>query len=225
MTFPPLEEWLPRSSAVNLLAGVFLLSALSAVVQRRVAGAIQGYAWNSRALAGVAALVAAETHERHIWIAAALVLATKGLLIPRLLLRTAARGRARAEAEPFVGATTAMLLCGLLTLIAFTQTRALFGASRTILSSCLPVSVAVALVGLFQMVSHRAALAQVAGLVLMENAIFLAAIALTSGMPLVVEMGVLLDVMVGVALLGFFVGRIEESFESDDTSLLTSLKG
>ena len=220
----PIGEWLPQSSAVNLLAGLFLLSALSAVVQRRVSGAILGYAWNSRAPAAIAAVVASATHERHIWIAAALVLATKGLLIPRLLERTAARGRARGEAEPFVSATTAMLLCGALVVIGFTQTRTLFGASRTILASCLPVSVAVALVGLFQMVSHRAALAQVVGLVLMENAIFLAAISLTYGMQLVVEMGVLLDVMAGVVLLGFFVARIEESFETADTSLLTSLK-
>jgi hydrogenase-4 component E len=224
MSFP-LGEWLPVSSAVNLLAGLFLLSALSAVIQRRVAGAILGYAWNSRALAAIAAVVASSTGERHIWIAAALVLATKGILIPRLLRRTAVRGRAREEAESFVGATTAMLLCGVLVVIGFTQTRALFGASRTILASCLPISVATALVGLFQMVSHRAALAQVVGLVLIENAIFLAAISLTYGMPLVVEMGVLLDVMVGVALLGFFVARIEESFDSADTSLLTSLKG
>jgi len=224
MSFP-LGEWLPVSSAVNLLAGLFLLSALSAVIQRRVAGAILGYAWNSRALAAIAAVVASSTGERQIWIAAALVLATKGILIPRLLRRTAVRGRAREEAESFVGATTAMLLCGVLVVIGFTQTRALFGASRTILASCLPISVATALVGLFQMVSHRAALAQVVGLVLIENAIFLAAISLTYGMPLVVEMGVLLDVMVGVALLGFFVARIEESFDSADTSLLTSLKG
>ena len=221
----PLGEWLPRSSAVNLLAGLFLLSALAAVIQRRVAGAILGYAWNSRALAAIAAVVARVTHERHIWIAAVLVLAIKGFLIPRLLRRTARGGRAREEAEPFVGATAAMLLCGVLVVIGFTQTRELFGASHTILASCLPVSLAVALVGLFQMVGHRAALAQVVGLVLIENAIFLAAISLTSGMPLVVEMGVLLDVLVGVALLGFFVARIEESFESADTSLLTSLKG
>jgi len=224
MSFP-LGEWLPQSSAVNLLAGLFLLSALAAVIQRRVAGAILGYAWNSRALAAIAAVVAIATRTRHIWFAVALILATKGLLIPRLLRRAAAGGRARAEAEPFVGATSAMLLCGGLVVIGFTQTRELFGASRTILASCLPISVAVALVGLFQMVSHRAALAQVVGLVLIENAIFLAAISLTYGMPLVVEMGVLLDVLAGVALLGFFVGRIEESFESADTSLLTSLKG
>jgi hydrogenase-4 component E len=221
----PIGDWLPRSSAVNLLAGVFLLSALFAALQRRTAGAIQGYAWNSRSLGGIALVVAAATHARHIWVAAALILALKGFLIPKLLQRTLARLRARDEAAPFVSASTAMLLCGALVVIAFNETRQLFGTGNTIIAACLPISVAVALVGLLQMVSHREALAQVVGLVLMENAIFLAAVSLTYGMPLVVEMGVLLDVLVGVALLGLFVGRIEESFATGDTSQLRSLTG
>jgi hydrogenase-4 component E len=82
-----------------------------------------------------------------------------------------------------------------------------------------------ALVGLFLMVTRRQPLLQVVGLLIVENAIFLAAVSLTYGMPLVVEMGVLLDVLVGVALLGLFVGRIEETFESADTARMTSLKG
>jgi hydrogenase-4 component E len=87
------------------------------------------------------------------------------------------------------------------------------------------VSVAVTLVAMFIMVSRRRALMQVIGLVLLENAIFLAAVALTYGMPLVVEMGVLLDLLVGVALLGLFVGRIEETLGDSDTTRLDSLKG
>ena len=75
------------------------------------------------------------------------------------------------------------------------------------------------------MVSRRQALLQVVGLVLVENAIFLAAVSLTYGMPLVVEMGVLLDLLVGVALLGLFVGRIEETQGDSDTTRLSSLKG
>ena len=81
------------------------------------------------------------------------------------------------------------------------------------------------LIGLFVMVSRRQALMQIVGLVLVENAIFLAAVSLTYGMPLVVEIGVLLDVLVGVALLGLWIGRIEQTFESGDTSRMSSLKG
>jgi hydrogenase-4 component E len=220
----PLAEWLPRSSAVNLLAGAFLLSALFAAGQRRMSGAITAYAWNSASLALVAAVVAAQTGARHIWIAAILVFATKALVIPAVLRRASARGRAPGPPEPPLGSPAALLVAGALVVVGFGVTRPLFGASPTILASCLPVSVAAMLVGLFVMVSHTQALMQVLGLVLVENAIFLAAVSLTYGMPLVVEMGVLLDVLAGVALLGMWVGRIEEAFETSDTARMTSLQ-
>ena len=222
---PLLPEWLPRSNTVNLLAGAFLLSALYAAAQRRVLAAITAYRFNSVALGAIALVVAFVTGARHIAIAALLVFAIKAIAIPTLLARQVRRGRSRAEAEPIVGVPAGMLVCGALVVIAFSQTRALFGSGVSILASCLPVSVASTLVGLFVMVSRREALMQVVGLVLVENAIFLAAVSLTYGMPLVVEMGVLLDLLVGVALFGLFVARIEETHGDSDTSRLTSLKG
>jgi hydrogenase-4 component E len=221
----PLADWLPRSNAINLLAGAFLLTALYTVGQRRAVSCVHGYAWNSIVLGLIAALVAAITGARHIWIAAILVLALKGVVIPGLLQRTLARRRRGADPEPLISIPASMLVCGALVVLGFHQTRELFGSTGTILNSCLPVSVAAALVALFMMVTRRQPVLQVVGLVLAENAIFLAAISLTYGMPLVVEMGVLLDVLVGVALLGMYIGRIEESFESADTTTMTSLKG
>jgi len=220
-----LPEWLPRSNTVNLLAGAFLLSALYAAAQRRVLAAIQAYRLNSAALGLIALVVAFATGARHIALAALLVIATKAIAIPMLLARQARRGRAALDAEPMLGVPGGMLVCGALVVIAFSQTRALFGSGVTILASCLPVSVASTLVGLFVMVSRRRALMQVVGLVLVENAIFLAAVSLTYGMPLVVEMGVLLDLLVGVAMFGLFVERIEETLGDSDTTRLTSLKG
>jgi hydrogenase-4 component E len=225
MTDLPLADWLPRSNAVNLLAGAFLLTALSVVTQRRVAGAVRAYRWNSWCLAGIALVVAQATGALHILVAATLILAGKGIAIPMLLERARARARAPEGPDAYLGIPASSLLCGALVVVAFSQTRALFGAGATILASCLPVSVATTLVALFVMVSRRQALMQVVGLVLLENAIFLAAVSLTFGMPLVVEIGVLLDVLVGVALLGLWIGRIEQAFESGDTSRLTSLKG
>lgn len=221
----PFPDWLPRSNTVNLLAGAFLLSALYAAAQRRLLAAIAAYQWNSVALGLIAAVVAVVTGARHIALAALLVFAIKAFAIPVLLRRQALRGGGDTVAEPFMGVPAGMLTCGALVVIGFSQTRALFGAGSSILASCLPVSVAATLVGLFLMVSRRRALMQVVGLVIVENAIFLAAVSLTYGMPLVVEMGVLLDLLVGVAMLGLFVGRIEETLGDSDTTRLTSLKG
>jgi hydrogenase-4 component E len=220
----PFPDWLPRSNTVNLLAGAFLLSALYAAAQRRVVAAVGAYRLNSIALGLIALVVAFATGARHIALAALLVLATKAIVIPALLARRARRSGA-ATTEPFMGVPAGMLVCGALVVVAFSQTRALFGTGQSILASCLPVSVASTLVGLFVMVSRRSALMQVVGLVLVENAIFLAAVSLTYGMPLVVEMGVLLDLLVGVALFGLFVERIEATHGDTDTSHLTTLKG
>lgn len=221
----PLVDWLPRSNAINLLAGAFLLSALYAVSQRRAVGVLRAYAWNSWALAGIALVVAQATGALHILFAAVLVAASKGVLIPFLLKRALARSPKSATVDSYLGIPASALVGGALVVVGFSQTRALFGAGTTILASCLPVSVAATLIGLFVMVSRRQALMQIVGLVLVENAIFLAAVSLTYGMPLVVEIGVLLDLIVGVALLGVFVGRIEDTFDHADTTRLTSLKG
>jgi hydrogenase-4 component E len=221
----PAPEWLPRSNAVNLLAGGFLLSALYAAAQRRVEAAIVAYRMNSVALGLIALVVAFATGARHIALAALLVLATKAFAIPAMLARAARRGRGPLTSEGVFGVPAGMLVCGALVVIAFSQTRELFGAGVSILASCLPVSVACTLIGLFVMVSRRLALMQVIGLVLVENAIFLAAVSLTYGMPLVVEMGVLLDLLVAVAMFGLFVERIGDSQGDTDTTRLTSLKG
>lgn len=220
-----LPDWLPRSNTVNLLAGAFLLSALYATAQRRTLAAITAYRFNSITLGLIALIVAFATGARHIALAALLVLGVKGVMIPSLLRKQALRSGTPLEAEPYLGVPAGMLVCGALVVIAFSQTRALFGSGVSILASCLPVSVATTLIGLFLMVSRKQALMQVVGLVILENAIFLAAVSLTYGMPLVVEMGVLLDLLVGVALLGLFVTRIEETHGSSDTTRLTSLKG
>lgn len=222
-------DWLPRSNTINLLAGAFLLSSLYVASQRRLLACVTAYQWNSVALALIALTVSIATGAKHIAFAALLVLGVKAVAIPTLLRRVAERSPGAAEGEPFIGIPAGMLTCGALVVIAFSQTRSLLGAlpgsGLSILSSCLPVSVAVTLVAMFIMVSRRRALMQVIGLVLLENAIFLAAVALTYGMPLVVEMGVLLDLLVGVALLGLFVGRIEETLGDSDTTRLDSLKG
>ena len=135
------------------------------------------------------------------------------------------RSRVTAEdsAQPF--SREEWRAMGALVVLAFSQTRELFGSRSDILAACLPVSVAVTLIGLFVMVTRRQAILQVVGLMLLENAIFLAAVSLTYGMPLVVETGVLLDLMAGVAVLGLFVRRLEDALDEGDTTPLRELKG
>ena len=218
-----LPGWLPHSNTVNLLAGGFLLSALMVVTRRRPGEAIGALRVNAVALAGIAFTVALATGAWHIALAGLLALVVKAGVIPTLL---GARARSLSgEVRTRVSIPAGALVCGALVVLAFSQTRELFGTRSDILAACLPVSVAVTLIGLFIMVTRRQALLQVVGLMLLENAIFLAAVSLTYGMPLVVETGVLLDLMAGVVVLGLFMRRLEAALGDTDTSALQELKG
>ncbi len=87
------------------------------------------------------------------------------------------------------------------------------------------VSLSMLLMGLFLMVTRRKAVTQILALLTIENAVFLVAMGATSGMPLVVELGISFDVIVAVLVLGILVHRIVDRFESMDVSQLSKLKG
>src|SRR5262249_9217438 len=125
-----LPDWLPRSNTVNLLAGAFLLSALYAAAQRRVLAAVTAYRFNSLALGLIALAVGTATGARHTPFAAAPVIFTKAIAIPTLLGRQVRRGSG--VSESLVGVPAGMLICGALVVVAFSQTRALFGSGVNI---------------------------------------------------------------------------------------------
>jgi hydrogenase-4 component E len=87
------------------------------------------------------------------------------------------------------------------------------------------VALSLLLIGLFLMVTRKKAISQVLALLTVENAIFLIALGITSGMPMVVELGIFFDVILAVLVLGVLVQRIVDRFESMDVSRLSKLKG
>jgi hydrogenase-4 component E len=89
----------------------------------------------------------------------------------------------------------------------------------------LAAAIALLLAGAFLMVSRKKALMQVMGLLVLENGILLAALTTTFGMPLVIEIGIFFDLLMGVFLMGLFVFRIRDTFEHLDVSKLRRLRG
>lgn len=96
---------------------------------------------------------------------------------------------------------------------------------ESLAANCLPISLALVLVGLFVMITRKKAIAQMMGLMLMENGLFLVAIAITSGMPLVVELGIFFDLFLGVLIMGILAFRINRTFDSINVNRLQKLKG
>jgi hydrogenase-4 membrane subunit HyfE len=86
-------------------------------------------------------------------------------------------------------------------------------------------SLAMVMLGFFMTVGRRLAVSQAIGLVIMENGVFLAGTGLTYGMPLIVELGTLLDLLIGVGVMGVLISRMHETLSTTDTSHLQNLKG
>lgn len=159
--------------------------------------------------------------------AAAIGLASLGLkavLIPRLLTTAMRRTGANREVEPLIGFGPSVFLGGLLIVISFA-----FGQRLTIPGGVyspllVPCAFSTLLVGLLILVTRTKAITQVAGYVVFENGIFIFGLALVRELPLLVELGVLLDVFVGVFIMGIVIHRISAAFDHIDTHALTALK-
>ena len=213
---------------VTLMAALVLVLQIAMVGQRSLIVNVRLFGTQSSLLAAIAAAIAWYNHAPHIYIAAGLTLLIKAILVPVLLERLVGRVGIRHEIEPILNVPLSILISGGLTLVAYIVGSSFYhpeaGAS-TLGHNTLSVAISVFLIGFFMMINRRKALTQVLALLSLENGVFLAAICLTYGMPLIVEMGVFFDVLVAVMVLGILVFKIGGSFESMDVSKMRRLRG
>jgi len=214
---------------IILMAALVLVLQITMVAQRWLVTNIQAFAVQSLLLAGIANTIAYFTGARHIYIAAGLTLMLKAILLPVILRRLVTRIGIRQEIEPLVNVPVSVLISGLLTLLAYVvaeplQAQPAVGAA-SLGRNTLPVAIALFLIGFFMMINRRKALTQVLALLSLENGLFLAAISLTYGMPMIVELGIFFDALVAVMILAILVYRIRETFDSMDVSRLSRLRG
>ncbi|MBZ5636732.1 MAG: hydrogenase [Acidobacteriia bacterium] len=215
---------------ITLMAALVLVLQIAMVGQRWLITNIRMFALQSFLLAAIAGTIAFFNHSNHIYIAAALTFVVKTLVLPILLERIVARVGIQQEIEPLINVPLSVLISGGLTLVGYIVAESFYHPEETSASAALghntlAIAIALFLIGFFMMLNRRKALTQVLGLLSMENGLFLAAISLTYGMPLVVEIGIFFDVLVAVMVLGILVYRIGETFDSMDVSKLRRLRG
>jgi len=204
--------------------GTLLLTAVLLLWRRSIPGAAALLGLQGIALAGLAALIAAEEGHPALYAGALLFVLIKGILIPTLLVRTARTVGAGPEATPIVNPTTGMLLAAALTTVAFLVSRPLVAGASTNLDAAVAVGIAVVLIGFLVLATRRQALAQVIGFVMVDNGIGATALLATGGLPLVIELGVLLDVLLVVLILLVLTRRIGAAFGTTELHELTELR-
>lgn len=208
---------------MSLLSVLLLASALALLRVSVLRTAVNILCLQSLLLSTVCLYAGLSQNEAHLLIAAVCTLLIKGLLIPYGLLRLVRRLKTERESNPILSPNLSFFAGGFLLML-----------SHNLLSSALPASsgrdilstaITLVLLGLLLLMSRRQALLQIVGLITLENGLYLLGLSVTGGLPLIIELGIFLDLLVAVIVLVILTRRLKYSFQTTDTSVLKTLKG
>ncbi len=205
----------------DLLVALVLLTNFTLVSASRINKTIQ-VAVLQGVLLGLLPLAMGLWREPHIVLMAASAVAVKGWLIPALFRRAMRRVPISREVAPYIGYSASMVLCALGTGLSLVLAHNL--PLRAGSALFVPASLATLFTGFLLLVSRRKAITQVVGYLVLENGIYLFGLTLVDGMPLLVEAGILLDLFVGIFVMGIVINHIRVAFDSLDTGQLSELK-
>lgn len=209
---------------INLMAALLLLIAFAMLSQRRILSLIYLFAWQGAVLAANSVIVAWSTGQTHLYYSALLTLALKAIILPWILHRLIIRLNIKWDVETLINIPTTMLVGIALVVISFNLALPVTQLAGTITRGTLGIAIAIVLLSFLMMITRRKAVPQVIGFLAMENGLFFAATSTTYGMPMVVELGIALDVLVGMLILGIFFFQVREAFDSLDLKHMEKLR-
>ena len=209
----------------NFLSFIFLLMSFLLIVRNSLAAQVRMFAVQSGVLAALAAVVAYFGAKWELFSVAVVLAIIKVIVIPSVLTRAVSKIGIQRAVAPYLGASAALGICALLVVVAFYVMAPVTSSNRLPTADGIPLAFAGVLIGLFTTVNRRRALTQILGFLMLENSIFMVALLATYGVPLIVEVGVFLDVLVAVLILEVFVYQIKENFDSIDVKQMGALRG
>ncbi|HEX7009438.1 MAG TPA: hypothetical protein VF184_05620 [Phycisphaeraceae bacterium] len=208
---------------LNAILVLILVMNLFALGTSRILAVIRTVAAQG-VLLGVIPLLAHEHVTVPAVMAAVAAVVIKGVAIPAIMIRALRDAQIKREVEPLIGLLPSIILGAMATAFALLLANWLPLADRHDGSLMVPTSIATVLVGFILLTTRFKALSQVVGYLVLENGIFIFGMLLIEAMPLVVEMGVLLDLLVGIFVICIIVNHINRAFDSMDTRRLAVLK-
>jgi hydrogenase-4 component E len=205
-------------SSIVLIFGILLLW------RRSVSAYISSFRWQSAVLSVVVAMIGYFGHDPELYFVAAFSFILKALVLPHYLERMRTRLEVTREIEPYVNNAASLIFAGLLVLLAYAVTHPIMLVSTLPTRSGIPLAMGLIFVGFFVILSRKKALTQIIGFLVLENGIVLLAALGTYGIPLIVEIGVFLDVLMGFLVMQVLVYHIHGTFESINVDQLNQLK-
>lgn len=209
---------------LDLVCGGLLLSGVLMLWRRELVAIVRLLVVQGVLLAALAVLLGVREQSVELYLVAVGVLVLKAVVLPGVLHRVLRDSGDAREAEPLVNVTSSLLAAALLTLVAYAVSRPLVALAPSATTRALPVGLAVVFLGFFVLVTRRHALSQVVGFLLLDNGIAATAFLATSGVPLVVELGGSLDLLLLVLVLQVLAARMRLTFGRTDMDELRELR-
>ncbi len=209
--------------SINLLLAATMLVNFMLLATSRVAKAIHLAALQG-ILLGLVVLRVPGHWEWHLALMAFITIAVKGAVIPWFLGRAMAQTKVRRQPPPYVGHTLSLLLGALSLVLSLLLARKLPLQAGALGTLFVPASLMMLFTGFLLLIARRQTLVQVVGYLVLENGVYLFGLLMARSMPLVVESGLLLDLVVGIFVMGIVINHIQQAFDTQDVHRLAHLK-
>jgi hydrogenase-4 component E len=204
---------------IDDLGALLLFTMILILAASQIYRAIYAVAAQSLLIAIAAAVLATATGNTDLWVIAGITLTVKTIVLPWVLHRVVRRMNVRREVEPVIPVAATLALAVMVVVMSFHLSASLGPVNQAITGNALPVGIALTLLGVLVMATGKTALNQMVGLFASENGIFFTAMAVTQGMPLIIEIGVILDVILAVLVMAIMVLRVRSTVDADIAGL------
>lgn len=202
-----------------------LVSTYLMVIAKRMTALIRSFRYQSFFLFAATLIIAWREQQMDLYTVAGLLFVIKVVAIPHVLYRIIRKTKVNEDLGLFINPQLSLVGALGFTYLSWVFTEQLVIPYDEGKIVTMTVAFFVVLTGLFLMIFRMSALAQIIGLLIMENGLFLLASMVSGGMPFFVEIAIFFDVLVSVIIMGFFVYRINKLFTHIDVRKLSSLKG
>lgn len=213
-------------NVLDISAAILLVATFGLIVRRGFSNWVHAYRYQTIVLAGIVALIALITDIWELYIVSALTFGIKAMVIPKILFYVTKKldSPIKLEINPYISMKLSVIVSALLVAMSYFIFLQLNIESNEIIQVFLPVSFSLFFIGLFVIISRRKALNQMVGLLTIENGLFLFAVSLTHGFSLIIEIGLMVDILLGVIISSILLFRMSRTFDSIDIKNLESLR-
>lgn len=216
-------------SFLELLSISLLIAAFGLTATKRIRSYISVFQLQSLLLAAATMAIGIYNLQAEgvmdILFLAVVIFILKGLVIPRLLRNTYTKVEYTVEKDFFINIPSAIMISAALVILTYFTIHSLNGSLSAQTKFYLVNALSVVLIGLFFMISRKKAIGQIVGFLVLENGLFATALFSANGMPVIVDLGILVDLLTAVMIMGMLVFRINETFDSINVDRLKNLRG